>query len=60
MTVESIRLRFLLIGPIRLVLGVVFLGAARAAGELPTDATVAPAWHHRLYVEPRQHLVFRK
>ena len=32
MTVESIRLRLLLIGPIRLVLGIVFLAAARAAG----------------------------
>lgn len=147
MTVESMRLRLLLIGPIRLVLGVVFLGAAHAAGgsssgalvafaaaafalaffvpndprarfrraddepaELPADATVAPAWLHafhaalpstigvsilaaatlpfnptlaallagilaglglaaltgafsiddRLYVEPRQRLVFRK
>lgn len=32
MTVESIRLRLLLIGPVRLVLGIVFLAAARAAG----------------------------
>lgn len=147
MTVESIRLRLLLIGPVRLVLGIVFLGAARTAGgssapmllafaaaafamaflvpndprarlrraggepaELPADATVASAWLHafhaalpstigvsilaavtlafnptltallagilaglglaalyaayglddRLYVEPRQRLVFRK
>ena len=32
MTVESIRLRLWLIGPIRLLLGIVFLAAARAAG----------------------------
>jgi len=31
-TVESIRLRLLLVAPLRLVLGVVFLAAARAAG----------------------------
>ena len=85
-TVESIRLRLLLIGPVRLVLGLVFLGAARAAGgapgptliafgaatfamvfflsndprarflrtageptELPVDATVAPAWLHAFH-----------
>jgi hypothetical protein len=85
-TVESIRLRLLLIGPIRMVLGLVFLGAARAAGgasgptlvafavaafamvfflandprsrflrtdgepaELPADATVAPAWLHAFH-----------
>jgi hypothetical protein len=147
MTVESIRLRLLLIGPVRLVLALVLLVAARAAGgsssgtlvafaaaafamvfllpndprarfrrardepaDLPADARVAPAWQHaahaalpstvgvtvlalvvlpfsptlaallagilaglglaalytaygfddRLYVEPRQHLVFRK
>jgi hypothetical protein len=146
-SVESVRLRLLLIGPVRLVLGGVLLVAARAAGgsagatliafaagafalaflvpndprarfrgtpaepePLPADAVVAPAWLHvvhaalpstvgvsvlavvalafnptlaallagvlaglglaalyaaygiddRLYVEPRQHLVFRK
>jgi hypothetical protein len=31
-TVESLRLRLLLVGPLRLVLGGVFLAAARAAG----------------------------
>lgn len=32
MLVESIRLRLLLVAPLRLVLGLIFLGAARAAG----------------------------
>lgn len=32
MLVESVRLRLLLIGPLRLVLGAAWLGAARAAG----------------------------
>lgn len=32
MTVESVRLRLLLIAPLRLVLSIVFLAAARAAG----------------------------
>jgi len=32
MLVESVRLRLLLIGPLRLILGAVWLGAARAAG----------------------------
>lgn len=41
MTVESIRLRLLLIGPIRLVLGVVFLAAARAAGGSSTGTVAA-------------------
>jgi hypothetical protein len=146
-SVESVRLRLLLIGPVRLVLSAVLLVAARAAGgsagatlitfaagafvlaflvpndprarfrgtptkpePLPADAVVAPAWLHvvhaalpstvgvsvlaavalafnptlaallagvlaglalaalfaaygvddRLYVEPQQHLVFRK
>jgi hypothetical protein len=31
-TVESIRLRLLLVAPLRLLLGIVFLAAARAAG----------------------------
>jgi hypothetical protein len=31
-TVESVRLRLLLIAPLRLLLGIVFLAAARAAG----------------------------
>jgi hypothetical protein len=31
-TVESVRLRLMLIAPLRLVLGIVFLAAARAAG----------------------------
>jgi hypothetical protein len=31
-TVESVRLRLLLVGPLRLLLGIVFLSAARAAG----------------------------
>jgi hypothetical protein len=31
-TVESVRLRLLLVTPLRLVLGIVFLGAARAVG----------------------------
>jgi hypothetical protein len=35
MLVESVRLRLLLIGPLRLVLGAVWLGAARAAGGSP-------------------------
>lgn len=85
-TVESIRLRLLLIGPVRLVLGIVFLGAARVAGgapgptllafgaaafamvfflandprarflrtsgepaELPAEAIVAPAWLHAFH-----------
>lgn len=41
MTVESIRLRLLLIGPIRLVLGIVFLVAARAAGGSSTGTLIA-------------------
>lgn len=32
MTVESVRLRLLLVAPLRLVLSIVFLAAARAAG----------------------------
>lgn len=32
MTVESVRLRLLLVAPLRLLLGIVFLAAARAAG----------------------------
>jgi hypothetical protein len=40
-TVESIRLRLLLIGPIRLVLGIVFLAAARAAGGSSTGTLLA-------------------
>jgi hypothetical protein len=32
MLVESLRLRLLLVGPLRLVLGIVWLAAARAAG----------------------------
>ena len=39
MIVESVRLRLLLIGPLRLVLGAAWLGAARAAGGSP-DATL--------------------
>jgi hypothetical protein len=40
-TVESIRLRLLLIGPIRLVLAIVLLVAARAAGGSSTGTLVA-------------------
>jgi hypothetical protein len=86
MLVESVRLRLLLIGPLRLVLGAAWLGAARATGgapgstllafaagafvlaflipndprarfrhvpaepgELPADASVAPAWLHAVH-----------
>src|SRR5690348_3580150 len=41
MLVESIRLRLLLIGPLRLVLAGVWLGAARAAGGSPDAMLVA-------------------
>jgi len=41
MLVESVRLRLLLIGPLRLVLGAVWLGAARAAGGSPGGALLA-------------------
>ena len=40
MLVESVRLRLLLIGPLRLVLGAVWLGAARAVGGSGTGALV--------------------
>jgi hypothetical protein len=40
-TVESIRLRLLLIGPIRLVLAIVLLAAARTAGGSSTGTLVA-------------------
>ena len=41
MLVESVRLRLLLIGPLRLVLGAVWLGAARAAGGSPGSTLLA-------------------
>jgi hypothetical protein len=41
MLVESVRLRLLLIGPLRLVLGAVWLGAARAAGGSPSATLLA-------------------
>jgi hypothetical protein len=41
MLVESVRLRLLLIGPLRLVLGAVWLGAARAVGGSGTGALLA-------------------
>jgi hypothetical protein len=40
-TVESIRLRLLLIAPLRLALGIVFLAAARAAGGRPGPTLIA-------------------
>jgi len=40
-TVESIRLRLLLVAPLRLVLGVAFLAAARAAGGTGTATLLA-------------------
>jgi hypothetical protein len=40
-TVESVRLRLLLVGPLRLVLGAAFLGAARAAGGSSTGTLLA-------------------
>lgn len=86
MTVESIRLRLLLVGPLRLALSIALLGAAYAAGgsshsmllafaagafgmaflvpndprarlrkapaepaELPADASVAPPWLHAFH-----------
>jgi hypothetical protein len=41
MLVESVRLRLLLIGPLRLVLALVWLGAARAAGGSGSAALLA-------------------
>ena len=41
MTVESIRLRLLLVAPLRLLLGIVFLAAARAAGGTGTATLLA-------------------
>jgi hypothetical protein len=41
MSVESVRLRLLLIGPLRLGLGIVFLVAARAAGGSSTATLIA-------------------
>lgn len=41
MTVQSLRLRLLLVGPLRLVLSVCWLAAARAAGAASSAALVA-------------------
>jgi hypothetical protein len=41
MLVESVRLRLLLVAPLRLVLSVVWLAAARAVGGAPTSTLVA-------------------
>ena len=41
MTVESIRLRLLLVGPLRLLLGIAFLGASRAAGDASRSMLLA-------------------
>ena len=41
MSVESVRLRLLLVGPLRLVLGAVWLGASRAAGGSPSATLLA-------------------
>jgi RsiW-degrading membrane proteinase PrsW (M82 family) len=41
MLVESVRLRLLLVAPLRLVLGLAFLGAARAAGGRPAATLLA-------------------
>jgi hypothetical protein len=41
MLVESVRLRLLLIGPLRLVLAAAWLGAARAAGGSPGTTLLA-------------------
>ena len=41
MSVESVRLRLLLIGPLRLALSIVFLAAARAAGGSSTGTLIA-------------------
>jgi hypothetical protein len=41
MLVESVRLRLLLIGPLRLVLGAAWLGAARVAGGSPGSTLLA-------------------
>jgi hypothetical protein len=41
MLVESVRLRLLLIGPLRLALGIVWLGAARAVGGSGSAALLA-------------------
>ena len=41
MTVESIRLRLLLIAPLRLALSIAWLAAARAAGGRPGPALIA-------------------
>lgn len=41
MTVESVRLRLLLVAPLRLVLSIVFLAAARAAGGAVTATLLA-------------------
>jgi hypothetical protein len=41
MLVESVRLRLLLVGPLRLVLSVVWLAAARAVGGTSTPTLVA-------------------
>jgi hypothetical protein len=50
--VQSVRLRLLLVGPLRLVLAVVWLGFAALLAAYQIDS--------RLYLDPRQRVSFRK